>query len=41
LEDRDDSDIQKAIDVAALSEPVKKAEGMMTIEAYSIRYDQD
>ena len=39
-EDRDDTDIQKAIDAAALSEPVKEAEGMMTIEAYSMRYDQ-
>ncbi|MDD5167758.1 MAG: hypothetical protein PHN75_02995 [Syntrophales bacterium] len=40
-EDRDDSAIQKTIDAAALNEPVKEAEGIMTIEAYSLRYDQD
>ncbi|MDQ5986682.1 MAG: acetyl-CoA C-acetyltransferase [Syntrophus sp. SKADARSKE-3] len=40
-EDRDNSGIQKAIDAAALGEPVKRAEGMLTIEAYSMRYDQE
>jgi len=40
-EDRDDSSIQKAIDSEALPEPIKQAEGILTIEAYMIRYDQE
>ena len=40
-EDRDDSAIQKAIDAESLPEPVIQAEGLLTIEAYMIRYDQE
>jgi acetyl-CoA C-acetyltransferase len=40
-EDRDDSSVQKAIDAEALPEPIKQAEGILTIEAYMIRYDQE
>jgi acetyl-CoA C-acetyltransferase len=39
-EDRDDSSVQKAIDAETLSEPINQAEGILTIEAYMIRYDQ-
>lgn len=38
-EDQDYSAIQKAIDAAALPEPLEHAYGPLTIEAYSIRYD--
>ena len=38
-EDEDYSAIQKAIDAEALPEPVERAEGPLTVEAYSIRYD--
>ncbi len=38
-EDEDYSAIQKSIDAAALSEPVEHADGPLTVEAYSIRYD--
>ena len=38
-EDRDDSAVQKAIDAEALPAPVERAEGILTIEAYIIRYD--
>jgi acetyl-CoA C-acetyltransferase len=40
-EDRDDSSVQKAIDAETLPEPIKQAEGILTIEAYMIRYDQE
>ncbi len=40
-EDRDDSSVQKAIDSETLPEPVKQAKGILTIEAYMIRYDQE
>ena len=39
-EDRDDSVLQQAIDNEALPEPVERAEGFLTIEAYMIRYDR-
>jgi acetyl-CoA C-acetyltransferase len=39
-EDRDDSAVQKTIDAEALPEPIERAEGILTIEAYMIRYDQ-
>ena len=40
-EDRDDSAAQKAIDAEALPEPIEQAHGLLTVEAYMIRYDQD
>jgi len=40
-EDRDDSDIQRAIDRQTLPEPVERADGTLTIEAYMIRYDKN
>jgi acetyl-CoA C-acetyltransferase len=39
-EERDDTDVQKAIDAETLPEPVERAEGLLTVEAYMIRYDQ-
>lgn len=39
-ENRDDSALQKAIDDQALPEPIECAEGLLTIEAYMIRYDR-
>ena len=38
-EDEDYSAIQKSIDAEALPEPVERADGPLTVEAYSIRYD--
>jgi acetyl-CoA C-acetyltransferase len=38
-EDRDDSVVQKAIDAEALPAPVEQAAGILTIEAYIIRYN--
>ena len=40
-EDRDDAAIQQAIDVEALPEPVERAEGILTVEAYMIRHAPD
>ena len=40
-EGREDSALQKAIDAEALPSPVERAEGILTIESYIIRYDQD
>jgi acetyl-CoA C-acetyltransferase len=40
-DDRDDSAVQKAIDAETLPEPIERAEGLLTIEAYMVRYDQD
>jgi acetyl-CoA C-acetyltransferase len=40
-EDRDDSTLQKAIDAETMPEPLKQAEGLLTIEAYMVRYDQE
>jgi acetyl-CoA C-acetyltransferase len=40
-EDRDDSSVQKAIEAEALPEPIKQAKGILNIEAYMIRYDQE
>jgi acetyl-CoA C-acetyltransferase len=40
-EDRDDSALQRAIDREALPEPVERANGALTIEAYLIRYYKD
>ena len=40
-EDRDDSALQKAIDAEVLPEPAGQAEGLLTIEAYMIRYDRE
>ena len=40
-EDRDDSAVQKAIDAEALPEPIEQAHGLLTVEAYIIRYDQN
>ena len=37
--DRDDSALQRAIDSRALGEPVKRASGTLTVEAYVIRHD--
>jgi acetyl-CoA C-acetyltransferase len=38
-EDRDDEPIQRAIDARALPEPVERAEGRLSVEAYMIRHD--
>ena len=38
-EDRDDEPIQRAIDAQALPEPVERAEGRLSVEAYMIRHD--
>jgi acetyl-CoA C-acetyltransferase len=38
-ENRDDTSIQKAITAAALPEPVEQADGLLTVEAVSTRYD--
>ncbi|MBA4396010.1 MAG: acetyl-CoA acetyltransferase [Syntrophus sp. (in: bacteria)] len=40
-EDRDDEPIQRVIDAQNLPEPVERAEGRLTVEAYMIRYGQD
>jgi len=40
-EDADYSSIQEAIREAALPEPVEQAEGLLTIEAFSTRYDTE
>jgi acetyl-CoA C-acetyltransferase len=40
-DDRDDEPIQRAIDAQALPEPVEMAEGLLTVEAYMIRYGRD
>ncbi len=40
-EDRDDGPIQRAIDAQALPEPVERAEGLLTVEAYMIRHGLD
>jgi acetyl-CoA C-acetyltransferase len=40
-DDRDDEPIQQAIDAQALPEPVERAEGLLTVEAYMIRYGRD
>jgi acetyl-CoA C-acetyltransferase len=40
-EERDDSEIQKEILRVALSDPVKEANGQLTIEAYTIYYERD
>lgn len=40
-EDHDVSAVQKAIDAEALPDPVERASGILTIEAFMIRYDQD
>ncbi|MFX1339604.1 MAG: hypothetical protein ACFFDK_13410, partial [Promethearchaeota archaeon] len=40
-EDRDDKEIQKQILMNALPEPVKKASGHLTIEAYTIYYERN
>jgi hypothetical protein len=32
--------VQKAIEAETLPEPVERAEGLLTVEAYMIRYDQ-
>jgi acetyl-CoA C-acetyltransferase len=38
-EDEEYSAIQQSIDAAALSEPVERVDGLLTVEAYSMRYD--
>jgi len=38
---RDDSSLQKSIDAEALAEPVEKAQGMLTVEAYVIRHGRE
>lgn len=40
-EERDDEPVQRAIDAQALPEPVERAEGRLTVEAYMIRYGRD
>jgi len=40
-EDHDFSAIQKAIDAEALPDPIEQASGILTIEAFMIRYHQD
>jgi acetyl-CoA C-acetyltransferase len=40
-EDQDVSAVQKAIDAEALPDPIEQASGILTIEAFMIRYDQD
>jgi acetyl-CoA C-acetyltransferase len=40
-EERDDDPIQRAIDAQALPEPVERAGGLLTVEAYMIRYGLD
>ncbi len=40
-EERDDSAAQKAINAEALPAPVERADGILTVESYIIRYDQD
>ena len=39
-EDHDFSAVQKAIDAEALPDPVERASGILTIEAFNMRYDQ-
>jgi acetyl-CoA C-acetyltransferase len=38
-EDRDDAPVQRDIDAQALPEPVERAQGLLTVEAYMIRHD--
>jgi acetyl-CoA C-acetyltransferase len=40
-EDRDDSAIQRAIDAEVLTEPVERAAGVLTVRAYSLRYNTE
>jgi acetyl-CoA C-acetyltransferase len=40
-EDRDDAPIQRALDARSLPEPVERAQGPLTVEAFLIRHDPE